>query len=143
MTARPIRPISQLSFSINSPISESSFYRFVRRPPRQPLLAKCANAFGEIGRAKKLLTEPLSRFARLLPGKSACFRDETEPCAYGLRARGGDFGRDLAGTRIEFRCGREAMRQAHPRSLRRVDDAARESELNRPALAYRRHHRAK
>src|SRR2546423_14305261 len=104
---------------------------------------KGANAFGEVGSAKKLLTEALGRLASLLPGEAAGFRDETEPRADGFRAGGGDLGRDLAGARFEFRGGRKAVHQTHRRGLLRVDDAARESELHRPALAYRRDDRAK
>src|SRR5437899_2247909 len=84
MTARPISPMSQLSFCIDSPDGFSApLFRNLHstRPPRLALLAKRADALGEIGRAKEILAEPLGRLRGLLPVEIARFRDEPEPRA--------------------------------------------------------------
>src|SRR6478672_2097707 len=98
MTAKPISPMSQLSFSIHSPgdlflrrsMAESSFYPgfFVGRPPRLAFFAKGADTLGKIGCTKKLLAELLRRIGGLLPAQSACFINEPKPGVHGFRAGG-------------------------------------------------------
>src|SRR5438093_6188949 len=110
ITARPIRPMSQLSFCIASPDEflpaplESLFYslRGAGRPLRAPLLPERADTLGEIGRAKQLPPEPLRHLSGLTQIESATFGDEAEPAAHGFRARGGDSRRDLAGSRFQL-----------------------------------------
>src|SRR5262249_15696057 len=125
MTARPISPMSQLSFCI-----ESFYLSAMRRPLRRALLAKGPNSFGEIGPTKQFRPRRLSGFPGFAPIQRARLGDEAESAAQGLSADGGRRGGDFAGPMVQLHSGRDIMRQAHSRSLFRADGPAGDGELD-------------
>src|SRR5215471_18697945 len=115
MTARPISPMSQLSFCIGS------FYlRAMRGPLGRTLLPKGPDPLGEIGRAEQLLTRLSSYPAGALPIKAARFGDEAETLAQSFRAGSGN----RLGQLLRLGGGRYPMRQTDRHSFPRVDDPA-------------------